>query len=848
MASYNVLVLVGIPGSGKSTFAQRLADRGWIKCCQDDLGDRVACERFAWEALSQGGRVVIDRCNVTVEERISWLDLCRAVRGPGVRVAAAVFRIPVDECIKRVRSRSDHPTLHGDDAVPVVEHWGSEFIDPTEAEGFASVFSCEGQQSFDSMLASLLCAGHKDSSVMLVESETKRACEYAAACPSEYGVELADVVGKMKCVYITKHCSDEFSSKEGRDGASVATARLRPEALAMFREGLFLPTVKVHGRCCMWKGGKPFRRLDIDLNGGVKGKFSRKIEAQVDAFMARVSNELGVVLNHCWQAGSHRSWTWRESLLQSWGWVATCLEGGWRPTSAPDRYGHWIGYTPVKHLDSRGRVLPVDHDADVRHGFDEARRIVFCLGWPLDDGTHSSHRCIVQEVPMTAVQDGTYELVGPTDRHAGPYKDSLPLVSEDLCYPVRFPGWSGARNERHYFIRHGSVQWASNAPPNPLDQSELRRWMQTSSIEGIVWHGRGRFSGCMYKCHFGHLGLQRPSLRFLRDEHVFMPITSSSSAQLAAEEVHSVDSAPGAHDEIRRCHALPSGSQQVVLLRHGQSSAQKVAQKQRSQDRGLLDAPLSAEGTRQAASVHVKDLPDLVVVSPLSRALQTVRPLLAQLLGCTCIAHPLLQEFSARSSKQSGWESIGRRLCELEKDDSIDLLSIDTSLLGGPKNQWWVDSADHAALRAQDFLVWLRARPERFVLIVGHNNFFRELLKDRGRGKAVIYEFQNCQPVHCEMGATCLAPVRAAAVSNEVAVGHSGIAGGTVTLRLCRAGDQKDTKIVNLPRAAGAAEVLQVAQNKWRSKRFRPSGAFLSDGSELMSLATLEAGTLVVCQ
>ena len=59
-----VLVLVGIPGSGKSHFAERLANAGperFVRVSQDVLGTRKKCEARARRALAEGKVAVIDR-------------------------------------------------------------------------------------------------------------------------------------------------------------------------------------------------------------------------------------------------------------------------------------------------------------------------------------------------------------------------------------------------------------------------------------------------------------------------------------------------------------------------------------------------------------------------------------------------------------------------------------------------------------------------------------------------------------------------------------------------------------------------------------------------------------------
>jgi predicted kinase len=95
-----LVVLVGPPGSGKSTWAERNG-RGAIHVSQDGLIDAISPDGFehvyrpiyaaaedalARAALRDGHTVIVDRTNRTREHRRRWLEMTQAVGCPAIAV------------------------------------------------------------------------------------------------------------------------------------------------------------------------------------------------------------------------------------------------------------------------------------------------------------------------------------------------------------------------------------------------------------------------------------------------------------------------------------------------------------------------------------------------------------------------------------------------------------------------------------------------------------------------------------------------------------------------------------------------------------------------------------------
>lgn len=114
-----IVLLVGIPGSGKTTLSKRLTERGFVRFCADDIrqelwgdaGDQKDPEtvfnvffKKLEEALVQGVDVVIDNTNINTKHRQPILQ--RAITAGYEDIQLWVLDTPLNICLERNRSRA----------------------------------------------------------------------------------------------------------------------------------------------------------------------------------------------------------------------------------------------------------------------------------------------------------------------------------------------------------------------------------------------------------------------------------------------------------------------------------------------------------------------------------------------------------------------------------------------------------------------------------------------------------------------------------------------------------------------------------------------------------------------
>ncbi|GAB1318316.1 DNA kinase/phosphatase Pnk1 [Madurella fahalii] len=141
----DVILFVGPPGSGKSTFYwKHLMPLGYERVNQDTLKSKDKCFKVAGELLKEGCSVVVDNTNPDVDTRSQWVALARKHNVP---IRCVWFKTPLQLCEHNDVVRSLNKSLNPEarQALPKLAFngFGSRFKEPKTLEGFQDVIQVD---------------------------------------------------------------------------------------------------------------------------------------------------------------------------------------------------------------------------------------------------------------------------------------------------------------------------------------------------------------------------------------------------------------------------------------------------------------------------------------------------------------------------------------------------------------------------------------------------------------------------------------------------------------------------------------------------------------------------------
>jgi gluconate kinase len=152
-----VIMMVGLPASGKTTFAKIVHEQiqGIERVNQDEMRGKGQCEDlFSKYSKQKSTTTILDRCNPTKKERKYWLELNLSANKD---VWCIFFDSNPEECRWRIKHRTDHPTVQAHQGPRIVDAVAEILEEPTMDEGFTRIERITSFKEANQLLLLLGC-------------------------------------------------------------------------------------------------------------------------------------------------------------------------------------------------------------------------------------------------------------------------------------------------------------------------------------------------------------------------------------------------------------------------------------------------------------------------------------------------------------------------------------------------------------------------------------------------------------------------------------------------------------------------------------------------------------------
>ncbi|XP_060799222.1 bifunctional polynucleotide phosphatase/kinase [Neoarius graeffei] len=146
--SQEIIVAVGFPGSGKSTFFQtHIIPKGYVYVNRDTLGSWQHCVSACERALKEGRSVAVDNTNPDLESRKRYVDVGQSA---GVPCRCFNFTASLEQAKHNNKFREMVPsaTKHAPVNDMVFHSYKKKFVAPTLSEGFSEILQIHFVPSF----------------------------------------------------------------------------------------------------------------------------------------------------------------------------------------------------------------------------------------------------------------------------------------------------------------------------------------------------------------------------------------------------------------------------------------------------------------------------------------------------------------------------------------------------------------------------------------------------------------------------------------------------------------------------------------------------------------------------